>query len=82
MSPPFFPLWVETFSVWLMYSSDSGPHLLILSRLGWGWDEKQKEYKKGEARTASEKLPMQDAASLLFPCLPLALDFPTRACQP
>lgn len=31
-----FPFWVETFSIWLIYSSDSGPQLLIVNRLGMG----------------------------------------------
>lgn len=41
------PFWVEPFHVWLMYSSDSGPRLLILSRLGVGMGRKTKDVQEG-----------------------------------
>lgn len=82
MSPPSFPFWVETFRVWLIYSSDSGPQLGILSRLGVGMGWKTKGVQEGRGEDFSQKLPTQDAACLLFPPHPSVLGFSTRPASP
>lgn len=82
MSLPSFPFWVETFSVWLIYSSDPGLQLVILSRLGVGVGWKTKGVQEGHGEGFSQKLPTQDAACLLFPLHTSVLGSSMRLASP